>query len=91
MDRIWMEAVLTVTVVCIVSSAALIVVWRKRNLYKLEKALIQLQNELARLNTLLEQTRSRIIGAATESEASAPSQAISETQPRPGESESPHT
>ena len=68
MPLFWMGAILVVILTCLATSTALILLWRRSSMQKIEVALLQLQNELTRINSLLEETRSRIVRAAIEGE-----------------------
>jgi hypothetical protein len=68
MDLFWVGIILVVCLTYLAASAALILLWRRSSLQKIEVALLQLQNELTRINSLLEETRARIVRAAIEGE-----------------------
>ena len=74
MPFFWMGAILAVVLTCLAASAALLLLWRRSSIRKMEAALLQLQNELTRINSLLEEAKSTIVRAAIESES----------QPAPG-------
>jgi Tfp pilus assembly protein PilN len=69
MPLFWMGAILVVVLACLAASAVLLLLWRRSSIRKMEAALLQLQNELTRINSLLEEARSTIVRAATEGES----------------------
>ncbi len=56
----WVGTVLVVALVSLASITVAVYVWRRSLLRKTEASLVQLQDELARVNSLLEETRARI-------------------------------
>ncbi len=66
MDLFWMGVILVLVLIYAAVSIALILVWRRTSIRKMETMLVQLQNELVRVNSLLDETRSRILGAESE-------------------------
>jgi hypothetical protein len=71
MDFFWVGLILVVVLIYSVVSIALILLWRRASIRKMETALAQLQNELIRVNSLLEKARSRILGAGSDLEGQA--------------------
>ncbi len=68
MDPFWMGVILVLVLIYAAVSVALILLWRRTSIRKMETMLVQLQNELVRVNSLLDETRSRILGAESEIE-----------------------
>jgi hypothetical protein len=69
MGVFWIGVILVVLLICLVASTTLIILWRRAGIHKVESALFQLQNELSRINSLLEETRSKIVRMASEAGA----------------------
>ncbi len=65
MDLFWMGLVVAVVLIYSVAGMVLIRLWHRAGIRKMEEALTQLQNELVRINSLLEETSRRILGAGT--------------------------
>ncbi len=71
MEAFWLGLIIVLALVYLGIGVAFIILWRKEGVRKVEAALLQLQGELSRINTLLEETRMRMVGAATEEKADA--------------------
>lgn len=65
MDLFWMGVILVALLTYVGASIVFIILWRRAGIQKIEGALSQLQNELARINSLLDETRSRVVHAAS--------------------------
>ncbi|HYK90341.1 MAG TPA: hypothetical protein VE398_16315 [Acidobacteriota bacterium] len=63
MDLFWMGVILVVVVLTYAAtSIALVLLWRRSKIRRMEASLVQLQNQLVRVQSLLEEARARILG-----------------------------
>ncbi len=68
MDLFWMWVFLVIVLTCLAASATLVFLWRRTSLRRMETALLELQNQLTKVNSLLDETRARILGAGSDIE-----------------------